>query len=331
VTGKQVSNWSVHGSYNRNKQRKKKYLYAGETISEVDNINAYLLPTDDFYVESAKRQLSDIPDIDYGSFALDDGVFTISAEEYKQLVANDARIKPFLKLFIGSAEFLRGITRYALYIPDNQYQIAKDIPDIAKKVAHVKEWRSKSNRSNTQKLANTPWRFAEIRYKEKPCILIPIVSSENRQYIPMGYLEAGTIVSNAAFAVYDAEPWLFSLLESKMHMAWIRTVCGKLKSDYRYSSSLGYNTFPVPPLNLSQKEKLNNSAMNILMARENHTEMTLAQMYDPDEMPEDLRNAHDANDLIVDKLYQDKAFLNDEERLAKLFAMYEDMTKDKKK
>lgn len=257
-------------------------------------------------------------------------MFTISAEEYKRLIDDDIRVKPFLKTFIGSAEFLRGITRYALYIPDSQYEDARIIPSIEKKISHVQEWRLKSNRSSTKKLANTPWRFAEIRYKEKPCILIPIVSSENRRYIPMGYLEAGTIVSNAAFAIYDAEPWLFALLESKMHMAWIRTVCGKLKTDYRYSSSLGYNTFPVPPLNPIQKERLTNSAMSILMARENHTEMTLAQMYDPDKMPEDLRNAHDANDLLVDKLYQDKAFLNDEERLAKLFSMYEELTKDKK-
>lgn len=314
----------------RNKQRKKKYLYTGEIISEVNNINAYLLPTDDFYIEQAKKQISDIPSIDYGSFALDDGVFTISAEEYKRLIDDDIRVKPFLKTFIGSAEFLRGITRYALYIPDSQYEDARIIPSIEKKISHVQEWRLKSNRSSTKKLANTPWRFAEIRYKEKPCILIPIVSSENRRYIPMGYLEAGTIVSNAAFAIYDAEPWLFALLESKMHMAWIRTVCGKLKTDYRYSSSLCYNTFPVPPLNPIQKERLTNSAMSILMARENHTEMTLAQMYDPDKMPEDLRNAHDANDLLVDKLYQDKAFLNDEERLAKLFSMYEELTKDKK-
>ena len=146
----------------------------------------------------------------------------------------------------------------------------------------------------------------------------------------MAFIDGETVPSFDLFVAYGAEPWLFSILSSSMHNCWIRSVCGKLKNDYRYSTTLGYNTFPVPPLTPKQKENLTDSAMAILMARENHTEMTLAQMYDPDKMPEDLRNAHDANDLLVDKLYQGKAFLNDEERLAKLFSMYEELTKDKK-
>lgn len=133
-------------------------------------------------------------------------------------------------------------------------------------------------------------------------------------------------MSNAAFAVYDAEPYLFALLNSKMHMAWIRTVCGKLKTDYRYSSTLGYNTFPCPPLTSQQKEKLNQSARNILFARANHPELTLADMYDPNKMPEDLCQAHEENDILVDKLYRSTPFQTDEARLATLFKLYEEMT-----
>ena len=142
----------------------------------------------------------------------------------------------------------------------------------------------------------------------------------------MGLLDGSIIISDAAFAIYEAEPWLFALLNSKMHMAWIRTVCGKLKTDYRYSSTLGYNTFPCPPLTPQQKEKMNQSARNILFARANHPELTLADMYDPNKMPEDLRQAHEENDILVDKLYRSTPFQTDEARLATLFKLYEEMT-----
>ena len=146
----------------------------------------------------------------------------------------------------------------------------------------------------------------------------------------MGYLEKGTIVSNAAFAIYDAEPWLFALLESKMHMAWIRTVCGQLETRIRYSSTLGYNTFPVHTLTEDEKDALNKSARRILLARASHPEKTLADMYDPDKMPTDLREAHDENDHLVDQLYKKGGFTNDEDRLTALFALYEQMTAKEK-
>ena len=143
----------------------------------------------------------------------------------------------------------------------------------------------------------------------------------------MGYVDADTIVSNAAFAVYDAKLWLFAILESRIHMTWIRTVCGKLETRIRYSNTLGYNTFPVPNLSDDIKQLLNKSARNILFARENHSEKTLSELYDPDKMPDDLRAAHAQNDLLVDGLYKNTRFTNDEERLSRLFELYEQMTK----
>ena len=154
--------------------------------------------------------------------------------------------------------------------------------------------RISSNEPGKKKLASRPHQFRDLNTAINNEIIVPIVSSESREYFVCGVLDASVIIPNSAQAIYDPELFVFALIESKMHTIWIRTVCGKLETRYRYSSSLGYNTFPVPPLSPMQKEKLTNSAMSILMARENHTEMTLAQMYDPDKMPEDLRNAHDA-------------------------------------
>lgn len=310
----------------RNKSNDPKIFFTSIDSQKVQNINAYLLPIRDIFIDQSTKPISSLPELNYGSFALDDGVFTISLDERDELIKLDNRCEKFLRPFIGSAELLRGISRYAIWITSNDVEEANSIPVIKEKIDHVRDWRNKSTRTNTKKLASTPWRFAEIRYEEKPCVIIPIVSSERRGYIPMGYLSNSTIVSNAAFAVYDAEPYLFALLNSKMHMAWIRTVCGKLKTDYRYSSTLGYNTFPCPPLTSQQKEKLNQSARNILFARANHPELTLADMYDPNKMPEDLRQAHEENDILVDKLYRSTPFQTDEARLATLFKLYEEMT-----
>ena len=310
----------------RNKSNDPKIFFTSIDSQKVQNINAYLLPIRDIFVDQSTKPISSLPELNYGSFALDDGVFTISLDERDELIKLDNRCEKFLRPFIGSAELLRGISRYAIWITSNDVEEANSIPVIKEKIDHVRDWRNKSTRTNTKKLASIPWRFAEIRYEEKPCVIIPIVSSERRDYIPMGYLSNSTIVSNAAFAVYDAEPYLFALLNSKMHMAWIRTVCGKLKTDYRYSSTLGYNTFPCPPLTSQQKEKLNQSARNILFARANHPELTLADMYDPNKMPEDLRQAHEENDILVDKLYRSTPFQTDEARLATLFKLYEEMT-----
>ena len=157
----------------------------------------------------------------------------------------------------------------------------------------------------------------------------PAVSSEHREYIPIGYLDAGTVVSNSAFDIYDAEIWLFGIIESKMHMAWVRTVGGKLETRYRYSAQLCYNTFPFPKINEEKKQNLTEAAENVLITRAGHPEKTLAEMYDPDKTPQDLRDAHNALDGIVDSCYPGYPFANDEARLECLFKLYEKMTTKK--
>ena len=153
-------------------------------------------------------------------------------------------------------------------------------------------------------------------------LIVPRVSSERREYIPIGYLGPDTVISDSAFAVYDAEPWLFALLTSRMHMVWTRTVGGRMKTDYRYSNTVVYNNFPVPELSARAKSELTDAALRVLDVREYHSEMTLAQLYDPDTMPQDLRLAHEQLDLLVDSLYRDTPFASDDERLKRLFNLY---------
>lgn len=313
----------------RKKSDEKKVLYVDGIRSEVDHINAYLLPSDTDYIFKTNRILSNIPEMVFGSMPRDGGNLVLTTEEKNIIISSAPNAQKYIKKYLGAAEYIRGIDRYCIWVEPMDYDDAKIIPKLKVRFDEVVKMREKSKAGSTKQYASKPYRFVQISYKPTNSIIVPRVSSERREYIPMGYLDADTVISDAAFAIYDAEPWLFAILESKMHMVWIRTVCGKLKTDYRYSSTLGYNTFPVPPLSDAQKAKLTTSARTILLARDAHFELTLAAMYDPDKMPSDLREAHDKNDVIVDQLYRGKGFANDEDRLAMLFDLYEQMT-DKK-
>lgn len=308
----------------RNISKVGKYIYSNGIKNVAKNINAYLVDTENsVIIHKSSKPISSVPIMNFGSMAIDDGELTLDANAKEQIEASGG--SQFIRSFIGSAEFLRGIPRWCLWITSETLNEARGNPLINERLERVSEFRAKSKRNDTKKLAATPWSFGFISYKPSNSIIVPRVSSERREYVPMGYLE-DTVVSDAAFAIYDAEPWLFALLESKMHTAWIRTVCGKLKTDYRYSSTLGYNTFPINPLTEVEKEKLSQSARRILLARASHPEKTLADMYDPDKMPPNLREAHDENDHLVDSLYKKGGFRNDKERLAALFDLYEKMT-----
>jgi hypothetical protein len=313
----------------RNASKDKKYIYSDGIKTEVKNINPYLIDEINLIVEKNTKSISKLPDMSFGSMPNDGGFLILESEEYVELITKNPEIKKYTKKFVGADDFINGKNRYCLWLTNCNQEDAQQILKIKERVDKVREHRQESKRAVTNKLADEPYRFGEVRYKATNSIIAPRVSSERREYIPMGYLDADVVISDAAFAVYDAEPWLFAILESKMHMIWIRTVCGKLKTDYRYSSTLGYNTFPVPPLSDAQKAKLTASARTILLARDAHFELTLASMYDPNKMPSDLLEAHEKNDVIVDQLYRGKGFANDEDRLAMLFDLYEQMTAKK--
>nr|WP_169252551.1 type IIL restriction-modification enzyme MmeI [Brevibacterium sp. 'Marine'] len=218
---------------------------------------------------------------------------------------------------------MEGLDRFALWIPDEAKADALRVPEISQRISRVQEFREGRDRKETQKLAQTPWRFGFRSYSPEPFILVPKSSSERRDYLPIGMMDSDTLISDLAFAVYGAELWLFSLITSRMHMAWARSVGGKFKEDPRYSNTLVYNTFPMLPVSNGMKEELTTAALRVLDVREYHCEKTLAVLYDPDKMPDDLRAAHKTVDDLVDSIYSKRPYETDEERLSDLFALYE--------
>lgn len=310
----------------RKKSDEVKILYVDGIRSEVDHINAYLLPSDTDFIFKSSHILSDIPEMVLGSMPRDGSNLVLSPEEKDTIISVSPMAQKYIKKYLGAAEYIRGIDRYCIWVESADYDDAKKIPELKVRFDEVAKMRGKSKAGSTKQYASKPYRFVQISYKPTNSIIVPRVSSELREYIPMGYLDVDVVISDAANAIYDAEPWLFAILESKMHMVWIRTVCGQLETRIRYSSTLGYNTFPVPPLSDAQKDKLTASARAILLARDANFELTLGAMYDPNKMPSDLREAHDKNDVIVDQLYRGKGFANDEDRLTMLFDLYEQMT-----
>ena len=230
---------------------------------------------------------------------------------------------------MGSQEFIRDEYRFCLWIEDDEVFESKQIPLINTRITACKNERLSSKREATNKLANNSHKFGEIRYQPTDAIIVPRVSSERREYIPIGFVDKNTVISDSAFAVYDAELWLFALLTSKIHNVWVRAVGGKLEERIRYSATLCYNTFPFPKTTKEQKERLTELAEEVLLTRENHTEMTLGEMYNPETMPDDLKEAHKALDLAVEECYRPEPFTSDDERLEYLFKLYERMTKKK--
>ena len=266
-----------------------------------------------------------------GSGSVDGGFLTLTFEEKEDLISKYSEADSFIKKYTGSNEFINGIQRYCLWINEFDVDDALNIPEIERRVEEVKKMRLSSTKQVTRESADTPYKFGEVRYRQSnSVILIPRVSSERREYIPFGFLDGDYVVSDSAQAIYDAKPWTFSFLSSRIHMTWIRAVAGRLKSDYRYSSSLCYNAFPFPSISDNQKKELNKYVLRILDEREKDSQKTLAQLYDPDKMPEGLREAHHQNDLAVERCYRSKPFESDEERLEYLFKMYEQMIEQEK-
>ena len=309
------------------KQDNAKYLYSEGQKRIVKSIGPYLVPDSMDIVTPKSTPISDVPHLDYGVKFVDDGNLILTTAEKESLINSAPEASRFLKKFIGADEFIQGKERWCLWIDDDNLDSAMKIPSITIRVNAVKEFRLKSSKKQTRDFASRSWHAIEDRFVgDVPAIIIPCHSSGEREYIPIGYLSANTVITNSSFAVYDAPLWIFSILTSRMHMAWIGIVAGRLGTGFRYSNTLCYNTFPFPNLSENQKKALEDSAMRIIEARENHYENTMAQLYDPDKMPDDLRAAHESNDLLVDSLYRHSGFGNDSERLQELFRRYKEAT-----
>ena len=306
---------------------KGRWLYTEKNKNEVDFINAYLTTGSSVIVMPHSSSLQNVPSINFGNMANDGGYLLLEKTEKEEMLANDNQASLFIRRFYGSQEFIRGEEKYCLWIEDDKLFIANNIKVIKDRIESCRKLRASSKRSATNVLAQYPHRFGEVRHKDSEKIIVPRVSSESRKYIPMGFLPKNDVVSDSAFAIYDAPMWLFGILTSLMHMAWVKTVGGRLKTDYRYSAQLCYNTYPFPKITNAKKQEIEEAAEEVLLVREDYPGKTLAELYDPDKMPDNLREAHHKLDLIVESCYQDKPFANDEERLECLFKLYEKMTK----
>ena len=295
----------------------------GGVVRDADNINPYLVPAPDFFVRPESEPLSGTSEMSFGSMPNDGGHLLLNVVEATDATGSYAVDPSFIRPFLGSQELIRGLERRCIWVEDDQYEAARRNDWLQSRFEAVRKRRSDSNRSTTRDLAASPFRFGEIRQNgDETVIIVPSVSSEGRDYLPVGYMPEGTIVSNLAFALFDAPLWNMALIASRLHLVWIGTVCGKLKTDFRYSNTLGWNTFPVPLLTAKNKSDLTACAENILLAREAHFPATIAELYVPVKMPDNLRAAHERNDEVLERIYIGRRFRNDTERLEKLFEMY---------
>ena len=304
-------------------------LFSNNRITKTREISPYLTIGSSTVVKVNEKVPQGLPKANFGSMPRDGGFLILSHEEREELLADNQELGKIIKRYVGADEFINGKKRYCLWIENNQteIQLAYSNKYIRDRLEKVARFRSTSKAPSTRKYADVPHLFVQRAYEYKHSIIIPSVSSERRNYIPIGYIDKNTVISNLAFALYDAEIWLFGILTSKIHNAWVRAVGGALETRIRYSATLCYNTFPFPDITKAKKEEIATLAEEVLMVREHHTEKTLAEMYDPDKMPQDLRDAHTALDLAVDSCYHKQPFNSDEERLEVLFKLYEKMNK----
>lgn len=297
------------------------------TAKQVANINAYLVPAADIVIEPLRRSMSGSAYMDLGNMPKDGGHLLFSGDQAENAVKSYPDIAKFLFDFVGSQEFVKGIVRKCLWIEDDQVEEAERISLVAERLAGVRAMRLASDAESTRSYADRPHRFKQIQGRgQNSSIVVPKVSSESREYLPVGLLTAHSVVSDNAFAMYDAPLWNLALIASRLHLVWVATVCGKMKTDFRYSNTIGWNTFPVPLLTEQNKTDLTTCAQDILLAREVHFPATVADLYDPDNMPENLRHAHERSDEILERIYIGRRFKNDTERLEKLFDLYTKMS-----
>ena len=299
-------------------------------VSDAGNINAYLVQGSNIFVVPTDNVLGAMSKMDNGNKAVDGGHLLLEPSEVVDLALTEEQRKQLIKRFAGSLEAINGKTRYCVWIPDDARELAYSIPSIRARIELVEKERLASSKKMTRDSAARPYAFQQVRQRGvEALIVVPRVSSESRDFLPVLLMEPGTIMSDKCFALYDAPLWNLALIASRLHWVWIATVCVRLEMRFSYSNTLGWNTFPVPTLTDKNKADLTQSAEQILLAREHHFPATIADLYAPDAMPDDLRAAHERNDEVLERIYIGRRFKNDTERLEKLFELYTKMTKSK--
>ena len=311
-----------------------KYIYDDKlSRRRATNINPYLTDGSNIFVENTREPINLLPRMSRGNGPYDGGGLLFTLSEYSETIQKYPEITHIFKKFKSGEEMIKGTYRYALWLEENEYQKFKDNSIISERIERVRTFRQNAKSKSTKELADYPWRFGELKELSSQVILIPRVSSETREYVPMDVVMGkDMIISDAVITINNAPIWLLGILESKMHMVWLRSIGGKLKTDYRYSAGLVYNTFPIPELSEARKNMLEEAVFEMLDVREEEGG-TLAELYGGANKPmnERLRQAHEKIDGIVERAYQQKPFESDEERLSVLLNLYKEITEKEAK
>lgn len=297
----------------------------GSSMAKIaENINGYLTPGPNIEVQKASSPMGPQSEMTFGNTPIDGGHLLLDSQELHALGLTDEQASRLTRRIYGSSEFIRGNPRHCLWILDDDLAEAISIPAILKRFDLVKESRLRGG-TTARDISCRPHQFQRMLEGKEKTIVVPGVSSENRPFLPVGLIEPGAVPSNKCFALYDAPLWNMALIASRLHWVWIGTVCVRMRTDFSYSNTLGWNTFPTPQLTEQNKADLTRCAEDILLAREAHFPATIADLYDPETMPDNLRHAHERNDEVLERIYIGRRFKNDTERLEKLFELYTKM------
>lgn len=308
----------------------KRKIFDGQTVKVVSHINPYLIEADDVFIYSRTKAIGNVPQMTYGNKPVDGGALIIEKSDYQEFISKDPESAQYIKRLMGAKEQINGTPRYCLWLKGISPADLRKMPLILERVSRCKETRLASPDEGARKLADTPHLFRET-YNPDTAIVIPCHSSENRRYIPMSFIDSSVIVTNAVLFIPEGDLYLFGLLNSEVHMAWMRMICGRLEMRFRYSKEVVYNNFPWPQPTDSQKEKISQTAQAILDARALYPESSLADLYDELAMPIELRKAHRANDAAVLEAYGFPKDASEPEIVARLFKMYQDITSQESK
>ncbi len=303
-----------------------RYIYNDSRKKVVTNISPYLIDTNTIIIIPRNKPISKINKMSIGSVPLDGNNFILSLKEVEAFLNESPNAKQFVKKYMGASDFMKSTPRYCIWVTDETKNDALNIPFIAERIEKCKLFRSNGGIVARQHV-HVAHRFRTQPHKETQSIIFPKTTSSRREYVPVGFLDGGTVISEKALASYEAETYLFGILSSKMHIVWLSISSSRMRNDYQYSVQLTYNSFPFPEISEAQKTTLEDHVFKVLDEREKHPEKTMAELYDPDKMPEGLRQAHHQMDLAVEQCYRKQPFKSDEERLEYLFKLYEEMIK----
>lgn len=315
--------------FSSNKKEKEKIIFLAENSKIIaKNINPYLIDAENIFIENITKPICDVQKCGIGNKPIDGGFYLFEKEEMKEFIKKEPLAEKYFRPWIGSKEFINRNFRYCLWLGDCSPVELRKMPECLKRVEAVRNYRKTSPSIGTIKLADKPTRFHVENMPNSDYLLIPSTSSENRKYIPIGYVDKNIISSNAVLIIPDASLYLFGILTSNVHMAWVKTFCGRLKSDFRYSAGIVYNNFPFPELTEKQKEKISQTAKEILEVRKKYKDCSLADLYNDITMPMDLRKAHRENDKAVIEAYGwDWRKISETECVSKLMEMYKNLLK----